>query len=77
MAKRLSRESGIPYYELDNIHSSGDIKRNVEEIERLFLNILKQNEWIIENVGRSYFVLLLKSISTQVKFLASALLKPQ
>ena len=58
-AKSLSKELCIPYYELDNVvweyHPGGDIKRSPEEVERLFLEILNNGNWIIENVGRSFF----------------------
>ena len=58
-AKRLSNELNVPYYELDNLvweyHPDGDIRRSEEESERLFLEILNYENWIIENVGRSFF----------------------
>lgn len=59
LAKRLSCELNIPYYELDNIvyeyQPNGDRKRSAKEIEILFEEILNNDDWIIENVGRSYF----------------------
>ncbi len=59
LAKRLSKELNIPFFELDNVvweyHPEGDIKRSPEEIERLFLEILNNENWIIENVGGSFF----------------------
>lgn len=59
MAKTLSEQLNIPYYELDNIvweyHPNGDIRRSEEEIEKLFSDILNCENWIIENVGRSFF----------------------
>lgn len=59
LAKRLSKELNIPFFELDNVvweyHPEGDIKRSPEEIERLFLEILNNENWIIENVGRNFF----------------------
>lgn len=59
LAKKLSKELNIPYYELDNVvyeyNPNGDIKRTSEEIEIIFNKILNQDNWIIENVGRSYF----------------------
>jgi len=58
-AKRLSKELNVSYYELDNLvweyHPDGDIRRSEEESERLFLEILNHENWIIENVGRSFF----------------------
>ena len=58
-AKRLSNELNVPYYELDNLvweyHPDGDIRRSEEESERLFLDLLNNENWIIESVGRSFF----------------------
>ena len=55
-AKKLSKELNIPYYELDNIcwKPNGEGKRNSEEIDILFLEILKNDNWIIENVGSDF-----------------------
>lgn len=59
LAKKLSKDLNISYYELDNIvwkyNPNGDIRRSEEEIEILFNKILEKDNWIIENVGRSYF----------------------
>ena len=59
LAKRLSSELNIPYYELDNVvwefHPDGDIRRDLEKIEEIFLEILNQDNWIIEHVGKSFF----------------------
>lgn len=59
LAKRLSKELSIPFYELDNVvweyHPGGDIRRSPEEIDKLFKDILNKDDWIIENVGKEYF----------------------
>lgn len=59
LARKLSEDLGISYHELDNIvwkyNPNGDIRRTEDEIKVLFDEILKQDNWIIENVGRSYF----------------------
>ena len=44
LAKRISRKYGIPYYEKDNIvwkrTLNGDVKRNPEERDKYFYNII-------------------------------------
>lgn len=59
LAKRLSKELSIPFYELDNVvweyHPDGDIRRSPKEIDKLFQKIINKDNWIIENVGKSYF----------------------
>ena len=59
LAKRLSEELSIPFYELDNViweyRPDGDVKRSIEEVQRLFMEILNNENWIIENVGKSHF----------------------
>ena len=59
LARKLSSDLNISYYELDNVvyeyNPNGDRKRTEEEINYLFKEILNQDNWIIENVGRSYF----------------------
>lgn len=59
LAQNLSLYFKIPYYELDNVvyeyNPNGDIKRSKEEIEEIFNEILKQDNWIIEDVGRTVF----------------------
>lgn len=59
LAKRLSKEMNIDYYELDRVvwkyHPDGDIRRSDKEIDKLFSKILKKDNWIIENVGKVYF----------------------
>ena len=60
LSSKLSLKMKIPFYELDNVvweyHEGGDIKRNDEEIEKLFLNIIDTPQWIIEDVGRDKFI---------------------
>ncbi|HOP65776.1 MAG TPA: DNA topology modulation protein FlaR [Bacilli bacterium] len=59
LAKKLSLQLGIPFYELDNVvwefHLSGDIRRSKEEIEKIFNKILNEDNWIIEGVERPFF----------------------
>ena len=59
LAKHLSKKYNIPYYELDKVVHDDLIgmKRSSLEIEKLFSNILKEEEWIIEDVGRDIFQL--------------------
>ena len=56
LAKRISKQYNIPYYEKDNIvwkrTSSGDVKRNPEERDRYFHDIIKENNWIVEGSPR-------------------------
>lgn len=59
LAKHLSKKLNIPMYELDTIvfdDANGNRKRTKEEIDALFLAILKQKSWIIEDVGRKAFL---------------------
>ena len=55
-AKKISKELDIPYYELDSIcwKSNGTGKRNSSEIEKLFSDMLKNENWVIENVGSDF-----------------------
>ena len=55
-AKKLSKSLDVPYFELDNIcwKPDGSGKRNPEEIDQIFLDILNSNAWIIENVGSDF-----------------------
>ena len=60
LAKRLSKELNIPHIELDNITweripNQHDRKRSHEEIEPLFNEILKEDNWVMENVGKSVY----------------------
>jgi len=55
-AKKLSEDLNIPYYELDEIcwKPEGAGKRNPEEIESLFFEVLNCESWIIENIGSDF-----------------------
>lgn len=59
LAKNISKKYNIPYFELDNVvyeyNPKGDIKRTKEEIIKLFSEILKEDNWVIEDVGRTIF----------------------
>lgn len=58
LAKTLSNKINIPMYELDKVvwdDDNGNIKRSDEEIAKLFNDIIKNKEWIIEDVGRKKF----------------------
>jgi len=62
LAKKLSKTLKIPYQSLDeivHIHDKsnpwGNRKREVEERDNLFYSVIKQPEWIIEDVGRPCF----------------------
>lgn len=57
LARRLSTELGIPYFELDNVvrkrhknSHTGSNKRSPEERDALFHQIICQDEWIVEGV---------------------------
>ena len=55
LAEKLSKELGIPHYDLDELQwdnhaDTYGVKRDPEERERLLRDLLKQNDWIIEGV---------------------------
>lgn len=54
LARRLSREMGIPHYDLDELQwrNTGDygIMRDAVERERLLSEIMAREDWIIEGV---------------------------
>lgn len=59
LAKKLSEKYNIPRFDLDNIqwdNSSEDygVKRPIEKRNALFLEILKNDNWIIEGVYYSW-----------------------
>ncbi len=57
-SKKLSEKYNITRYELDKVSwddDNGNIKRTDEEALKLFDDILKNESWIIEDVGRSKF----------------------
>lgn len=58
-AKKLSIQTGIQYYELDNmvwkrIEGSRDIRRSVEERNEHLATILQLDKWIIEGVHHTW-----------------------
>lgn len=60
LAKRISQELSIPYYELDNItwqknKTGPDTKRSDQEIKKLFKDIINKDNWIIENTGKEIY----------------------
>ena len=55
LAKRLSNKYNIPHYDLDNIYWDNSsqkygIKTEVEKRDKLLLNILEKDDWIIEGI---------------------------
>lgn len=57
-SKKLAKKYNTKAYELDCIvydDANSHVKRSDEEIKNMFNNILKQDSWIIEEVGRSRF----------------------
>ena len=57
-SKKLSEKYNIERYELDKVSwddENGNIKRTDKEALKLFDEILKNEEWIIEDVGRDKF----------------------
>lgn len=62
LAKKLSKELNIPYtslddvvYEVDSSNRCSNTKRTDSERDKLFNSIISGDNWIIEDVGRSYF----------------------
>ena len=58
LSKQLSNKYNIPSYELDCIvydDENNHRKRTPKEIEKIFNKILKEDSWIIEDVGRDKF----------------------
>lgn len=59
LSKKLSNNYNIKRYELDKVvwdDDHGNIKRKDEEVLKLFDEILNNDSWIIEDVGRSRFI---------------------
>ncbi len=57
-ATKLSSKYNIKYYELDKVAWDDDnrhIKRTDEEVKKLLNDIIKNDSWIIEDVGRNKF----------------------
>ncbi|SFA86608.1 MULTISPECIES: shikimate kinase [unclassified Bacillus (in: firmicutes)] len=61
LARKLSTELNIPFFELDNVmwirNKSGDIRRTEEERKEYLNSILHSNAWIIEGVHNDEWVL--------------------
>ena len=58
IAKKLSEKYKIKYYELDKVvwdDFNCNIKRSDDDINKIFNKIIKQKNWIIEDVGRDIF----------------------
>lgn len=58
MARNLSENLNIKMYQLDKVvwdDDNGNIKRTDEEVEKIFSEILANDSWIIEDVGRKKF----------------------
>ena len=54
----LSNKYNIKKHELDKVvwdDDNGNVKRSIEEINKLFEKIINQKSWIIEDVGRNKF----------------------
>lgn len=59
LAKRLSHKINIKIYELDKIVWNDDmenISRTEKDILKIFNKAIKQDKWIIEDIGRNIFV---------------------
>lgn len=59
LAIKLSKLYNIDYYELDKVSwddDNGNIKRKDEEVQKIFKGIIKNEKWIIEDVGRNKFI---------------------
>ena len=56
LAKRISAKYSVPYYEKDNIvwerTPNGDRKRTDEERDKIFADIIKSDDWIVEGSPR-------------------------
>lgn len=57
-SRGLSKKYNIDYYELDKVSwddENGHVKRSKKEALNIFNDILKNESWIIEDVGREKF----------------------
>lgn len=58
LAKKLSSQFNVPYYELDNVvwkrSSTGDIRRTDEDRDELLNKIVQSDHWIIEGVHHKW-----------------------
>lgn len=54
LAKKLSINLSIPYYEMDNIvwkrTSHGDVRNSMEDRDAIFQEIISKDRWIVEGV---------------------------
>lgn len=59
LSKKLANYYNINYYELDNViweyNPNGDIRRDNEDIKKIFNDILSNDNYIMEDVGRDIF----------------------
>lgn len=63
LARKLSKEYNIKYYEVDSIvhdDSNNGIKRSIEEQDEIIRKIDKENDWIIEGTLRKNLYYLLE-----------------
>lgn len=58
LARKLSKQYGLPHYELDNVvwirSDKGDIKRTEEERDAVLSDILIRKSWIIEGAHHKW-----------------------
>jgi adenylate kinase family enzyme len=58
LAKLLSSQLGLPYYELDNVawrrEPNGDIRRSEEERDYYLTQIINKEAWIVEGVHHTW-----------------------
>ncbi len=55
LSRKLSDALGIICYSLDLIQFDGNRRRNVKERDKIFNEILAEEDWIIEDAGRKCF----------------------
>ena len=57
LAKTIAKKTKIKHYELDKVvwDDENHIKRSNEEIDKIFNKIIREKNWIIEDVGRNKF----------------------
>jgi adenylate kinase family enzyme len=68
LAKRLSQEISIPWYELDHIvhhkTAAGGVKRTADELVEVIMNIDNHGEWIFEGTDREAYRCLFEMADT-------------
>ena len=60
LATSLSKKYNLKYYELDKVSwddEHGNVKRSDEEAQKIFKDIIKKDNWVIEDIGRDKFSL--------------------